>query len=148
MRIGIVEAIAALSLVACGGTPAPAPAPNCSEWVWAFETRGSDNIRPGTTKTLTLTSLRMRPGQFPTDQGVCDDHATNVTWESSDPTAVLVSPTPPRSATVFALRPGTSSITARFLADGVPMSTSIQITVLPAIAVAAPAVPSGFSGAS
>ena len=46
-RIGIVEAIAALTLMACGGTPAatPTPAPNCSEWSWAFDSRGADSLR-------------------------------------------------------------------------------------------------------
>src|SRR5471030_3060626 len=148
-RIGILAAIAALTPMACGGAPpaTPTPAPNCSEFVWAFETKGSDSLRlPIASKTLSVASLRIPPGQMPTDQGACDDHATNVRWESSDPTVALVSPTPPRSATVFALHPGISTITARFQVDGVPTSASIQITVLPALTAAVRVVPSGFSG--
>jgi hypothetical protein len=45
MRIGIVEATA-MMLPACGGAPAttPTPAPNCSEFSWAFQSRGSDSL--------------------------------------------------------------------------------------------------------
>jgi hypothetical protein len=133
-RLGLVEAVAALAVCGCGAAPAttPTPAATCAEWSWAFETKGSDSLRlPLATKTLTVTSLRLHPGQFPTDQGVCDDHATNVVWESSAPTVAGVSPTPPRSATVFALHPGTTAITARFVVDGVPNSAELDITVLP-----------------
>jgi len=134
-RVAIVEAIAAVTLLACGSAPAttPTPALDCSQWSWGFDSRGSDMLRlPVAGKLLTVNSLQLHQGQPPTGVGACDDHAMNVTWESSDPSVASITPFNALSATVVAVSPGTATITARFVVDGVPKSISITITVLPA----------------
>jgi hypothetical protein len=137
MRLGVVDVIAALTLFGCGSAPATTPTAvsNCSDFSWAFSSTGSDSLRlPLAGKVLTITSLQLHgAGQAPTDQGVCDDHATNVTWESSNPAVASITPFSARGATVVALSPGTTTITARFVVDGAPMSISLTITVLPAL---------------